>query len=163
MPDNRVVPRPTVFVLFGATGDLAHRLVLPAFFRLAQAGLLPEDWRLIGNGRGHVAHEDFQERVRSSLEKFGPKPSAGPWEEFRSRLRFAGGGFEASDPGGLLEVLEKAGKQLGGAPRRVHYFAVPPAAFARLTEGIGAHALRRVPGSSISQAGERERPRNCNR
>ena len=88
-----------------------------------------------------VSHEDFQERVRDSLEEFGPKPSEGPWEEFRSRLRFAGGGFEASDPGGLLEVLEEAEKQLGGAPQRVHYFAVPPSAFAKLTEGIGAHGL----------------------
>ena len=71
MPDNQAVPKPTVFVLFGATGDLAHRLVLPAFFRLAQARLLPEDWRLVGNGRGHLSHEDFQERVRDSLEEFG--------------------------------------------------------------------------------------------
>ena len=141
MPDNRVLPRSTVFILFGASGDLAHRLVLPAFFRLAQAGLLPEDWRLVGNGRGQVSHEDFQERVRNSLEEFGPKPSEGPWEEFRSRLRFAGGGFEASGPGALLDVLEEAEKQLGGAPQRVHYFAVPPSTFAKLTEGIGAHGL----------------------
>ena len=83
MPDNRWCPEPTVFMLFGATGDLAHRLVLPAFFRLAQAGLLPDDWRLVGNGRGNVSHEDFQERVRKSLEEFGPKPSQGPWKEFR--------------------------------------------------------------------------------
>lgn len=141
MPNNPVVPRSTVFILFGGTGDLAHRLVLPAFFRLAQAGLLPEDWRLVGNGRGDISHDDFQERVRDSLEEFGPKPSEGPWEEFRSRLRFAGGGFEASDPGNLLEVLEEAENQLGGTPQRVHYFAVPPSAFAKLTEGIGAHGL----------------------
>ena len=141
MPDDRPTPKPTVFILFGATGDLAHRMVLPAFFRLAQAGLLPEEWRLVGNGRGHASHEDFQERVRNSLEEFGPKPSEGPWEEFRSRLRFAGGGFEASDPGSLLEVLEEEEKQIGGAPQRVHYFAVPPSAFAVLTEGIGEHGL----------------------
>src|SRR5580658_7217377 len=103
MPDDRLVPKPTVFVLFGATGDLAHRLVLPAFFRLAEAELLPADWRLVGNGRGNVSHEDFQERARESLEEFGPKPSDGPWDEFKSRLRFAGGGFEASDPGKLLD------------------------------------------------------------
>lgn len=141
MPDDRLVPEPTVFMLFGATGDLAHRLVLPAFFRLAQAGLLPDDWRLVGNGRGDVSHEDFQERVRSSLEEFGPKPSEGPWEEFRSRLRFAGGGFEARDPGCLLDVLEQAEADLGGHPQRVHYLAVPPGAFAKLTEGIGEHGL----------------------
>jgi glucose-6-phosphate 1-dehydrogenase len=141
MPDNPVVPRSTVFILFGGTGDLAHRLVLPAFFRLAQAGLLPEDWRLVGNGRGDISHRDFQERVRDSLEEFGPKPSEGPWEEFRSRLRFAGGGFEASDPGNLLEVLQEAENELSGNPQRVHYFAVPPSAFVKLTEGIGAHGL----------------------
>ncbi len=141
MPDDRLVPEPTVFMLFGATGDLAHRLVLPALFRLAQAGLLPEDWRLIGNGRGDVSHENFQERVRKSLEEFGPKPSEGPWDEFSSRLRFAGGGFEASDPGSLLDVLGEAEGELGGSPQRVHYFAVPPAAFPGLTEGIGEHGL----------------------
>ena len=141
MPDDRLVPEPTVLMLFGATGDLAHRLVLPALFRLAQAGLLPEDWRIVGNGRGDVSHEDFQERVRQSLEEFGPKPSEGPWEEFRSRLRFAGGGFEASDPGSLLDVLEEAERDLGGSPQRVHYFAVPPAAFGPLTEAIGEHGL----------------------
>ena len=141
MPDNHLVPEPTVFTLFGATGDLSHRLVLPAFFRLAQAGLLPEDWRLVGNGRGDVSHENFQERVRDSLEQFGPKPADGPWEDFSSRLRFAGGGFEASDAGSLLDVLEEAEKELGGSPRRVHYLAVPPSAFAKLTEGIGEHGL----------------------
>ena len=141
MPDDRLVPEPTVFTLFGATGDLSRRLVLPAFYRLAQAGLLPEDWRLVGNGRGDVSHEDFQERVRESLEEFGPHPSEGPWDEFRSRLRFAGGGFEASDPGSLLDMLAETEKDLGGEPRRVHYLAVPPSAFAKLTQGIGSHGL----------------------
>ena len=141
MPDDRLIPEPTVFMLFGATGDLARRLVLPALFRLAQAGLMPSDWRLVGNGRGDVSHEDFQDRVRESLEEFGPKPAEGPWEEFRSRLRFAGGGFEASDPGSLLDVLAEAEADLGGRPRRVHYFAVPPSAFGSLTEGIGEHGL----------------------
>ena len=141
MVDARLVPDPTVFVLFGATGDLAHRLVLPAFYRLAQAGLLPEDWRLVGNGRGDVSHENFAERVRLSLEDFGPKPEDGPWEEFCSRLRFAGGGFDSDDPGSLLDVLGEADDDLGGSPQRVHYLAVPPSAFTRLTAGLGEHGL----------------------
>jgi glucose-6-phosphate 1-dehydrogenase len=141
MPDERLVPEPTVFMLFGATGDLAHRLVLPALFRLAQAGLMPSDWRLVGNGRGDVSHENFQHRVRQSLEEFGPQPDEGPWDDFRAKLRFAGGGFEASDAGSLLEVLEEAERELGGTSRRVHYLAVPPGAFPKLTEGIGEHGL----------------------
>jgi glucose-6-phosphate 1-dehydrogenase len=141
MVDSRLVPDPTVFILYGGTGDLAHRLVLPAFYRLAIAGLLPPDWRLVGNGRGDVAHEDFAETVRQSLEQFGPKPSEGPWEEVRSRLRFAGGGFDRDDPGSLLEILAEAENELGGAAQRVHYMAVPPSAFGKLTEAIGVHGL----------------------
>jgi len=63
--------QPTVFVLFGATGDLAKRMVLPAFYQLAQHGLMPESWLLIGNGRGDVSHEDFKGSVRESLDEFG--------------------------------------------------------------------------------------------
>jgi glucose-6-phosphate 1-dehydrogenase len=131
----------TVFVLYGATGDLARRMVLPAFFRLAQAELLPHDWRLIGNGRGEVSHEDFQARVHDALTEFGPRPDEGPWEEFCSRLRFAGGGFSADNPGSLLEVFSEAERELGGRPQRVHYFAVPPTAFETLTRGLGRHGL----------------------
>jgi glucose-6-phosphate 1-dehydrogenase len=141
MADPRLVPEPTTFILYGATGDLAHRLVLPAFYQLAIAGLLPEDWRLVGNGRGDVSHENFAERVRQSLEEFGPKPSEGPWEEVRSRLRFAGGGFDSSNPGCLLDVLKEAEGELGGRPQLIHYMAVPPSAFGPLTEAIGAHGL----------------------
>jgi glucose-6-phosphate 1-dehydrogenase len=141
MTDEPSVPQPTVFILYGGTGDLAHRLVLPAFYRLAIAGLLPKEWRLVGNGRGDVAHEDFQERVRESLEEFGPKPSEGPWEEVRSRIRFAGGGFDRNDPGCLLDVLHEAQQEMGGHPQLIHYMAVPPAAFGPLTEAIGTHDL----------------------
>jgi glucose-6-phosphate 1-dehydrogenase len=140
-PDPSLVPEPTIFVLYGATGDLAHRLVLPAFYRLAIAGLLPEDWRLVGNGRGDVSHENFQARVRESLEEFGPKPAEGPWDQVRSRLLFAGGGFDTSDPGSLLDVLKKAESEMGGHPQLIHYMAVPPSAFGPLTEAIGAHGL----------------------
>ena len=130
-----------IFVLFGATGDLARRLVLPAFYRLAIAGLLPEDWRLIADGRGEVTNEQFQDEVKSALEEFGPKPSEGPWEEVRQRLLFAGGGFTVDDPGQLLDVVAHAKKELGGTPQLIHYMAVPPAAFGPLTEAIGAHGL----------------------
>ena len=141
MSEPQRVLAPTVFVLFGSTGDLARRMVLPAFYRLAQENLLPPDWRLIGNGRGDVSHEDFQGRVREALIEFGPHPDEGPWDEFRSRLRFAGGGFGADDPGHLIEVIEEAEKDLGADPQRVHYLAVPPTAFGPLTEALGEHGL----------------------
>ena len=130
-----------VFVLFGATGDLAKRMVLPAFFQLAQHGLMPEKWLLVGNGRGDVSHEDFQGAVRDALTEFGPKPEDGPWDDFVTRLRFAGGGFERSDPGSLLDVLSDARSELGADARYVHYLAIPPSAFGKVTEGLGEHGL----------------------
>jgi len=134
-------PAPTVFVLFGATGDLAARMVLPAFYRLAREGLLPQEWRLVGNGRGDVAHEDFRGHVRDALTKYDAEPQAKDWDPFAERLFFAGGGFSSDDPGSLLEVIDKARKALGDNPQLVHYLAVPPVAFTELTQALGQHGL----------------------
>jgi glucose-6-phosphate 1-dehydrogenase len=130
----------TVFVLFGATGDLAKRMVIPAFYQLALHGLLPKRWLLVGNGRGDVSHEDFRGHVRAVLEEFGPKPGQ-EWEGFASQLRFAGGGFGADSPGSLLDVLEEAKAEMGTDAQYIHYLAIPPTAFAKVTEGLGQHGL----------------------
>jgi glucose-6-phosphate 1-dehydrogenase len=134
-------PAPTIFVLFGATGDLAKRMVIPAFYRLALEGLLPRQWLLIGNGRGDMAHEDFRKHVREVLTEFGPKPEQPAWDAFARRVLFADGGFTADNPGSLLEVIAKPGRELGGSPQFVHYLAVPPVAFTGLTKALGQHNL----------------------
>jgi glucose-6-phosphate 1-dehydrogenase len=132
---------PTIFVLFGATGDLAKRMVIPAFYQLAQHNLLPESWLLIGNGRGDVSHENFQEHVRKVLVEFGPPLEDKQWQDFSSRLRFAGGGFDKSNPGSLLDVLAKGHEELGAQAKYIHYLAIPPSAFTKVTEGLGEHGL----------------------
>jgi glucose-6-phosphate 1-dehydrogenase len=132
---------PTIFVLFGATGDLAQRMVLPAFYKLALEGLLPKQWLLVGNGRGNVAHEDFRKHVHDVLTQFGPKPEGADWDSFSQRLWFAGGGFTGESPGSLLDDLAKGRKSLGGNPQLVHYLAVPPVAFGETTKALGQHGL----------------------
>ncbi len=132
---------PTVFVLFGATGDLAKRMVLPAFYDLYARGLLPSRWRLVGNGRGDVAHEDFQAQIKASLEEFATAPEPDAWKGFAAEVRFAGGGFDGDDPGSLLDVLEEARRDLGESVRLVHYLAIPPTAFPEITKAIGKHGL----------------------
>ena len=134
-------PGPVVFVLFGATGDLARRLVLPAFFRLAREGLLPRQWLLVGNGRGDVAHESFRAHVHDALTEFGPEPVQKEWNAFAERVLFAGGGFSTDSPGSLPGVLGEARRSLGGDPRLIHYLAVPPVAFAGLTTALDQHGL----------------------
>jgi glucose-6-phosphate 1-dehydrogenase len=130
-----------VFVLFGATGDLAKRLVLPAFYQLWLEGLLPRQWLLVGNGRGNVAHEDFRQHVHDVLEEFGPKPKKKAWDEFSPRVLFAGGGFTSDSPGSLLDVLAQARQSLDGDPQLVHYLAIPPVAFGETTKALGQHGL----------------------
>jgi glucose-6-phosphate 1-dehydrogenase len=132
---------PIVIVLFGGTGDLAKRMVIPAFYTLFLQKLLPSEFILVGNGRGDVSHEDFRGHVHDVLSEFGTKPEGKDWEEFADRLRFAGGGFDSTNPGSLLDVIAEAQQQLGGSCELVHYLAVPPVAFAELTAGLGAHGL----------------------
>jgi glucose-6-phosphate 1-dehydrogenase len=84
--------------------------------------------------------------VHDALTEFGPLGEAGdntdgPWEEFSKRLRFAGGGFDKTDPGHLLEVLGEARDELGADPQYVHYLAVPPSTFAPITEALVQHGL----------------------
>src|SRR6202142_2813506 len=134
-------PGPTVFVLFGATGDLAKRLVLPAFYRLATERLLPKQGRLVGNGRGDVAHEDFRAHFHASLVEFDTAPDPKQWAAFSQNLFFPGGGFTSADPGSLLDVIGKARTALGGDPQLIHYLAVPPVAFSELTKALGQHGL----------------------
>jgi glucose-6-phosphate 1-dehydrogenase len=134
-------PAPAIFVLFGATGDLARRMVLPAFYTLAERGLLPPDWRLIGNGRGSVAHEDFVEHVRRSLLEYGSEPKGQTWAEFRRRIRFAGGDFAHQGHGTLVGAIANARRDLGRTAQLIHYLAVPPQAFMELTTSLAEHDL----------------------
>jgi glucose-6-phosphate 1-dehydrogenase len=132
---------PTVIILYGGTGDLAKRMVLPAFYELFTRGLLPKSFTLVGNGRGDVAHEDFQAHIHEVLTEFAPEADLSRWDEFAQHVRFAGGGFLKSDPGSLLDVIAEAEADLGGKPALLHYLAIPPTAFARTTEAIKEHGL----------------------
>src|SRR5438270_10868829 len=74
---ERLPVHPTALVIFGATGDLAHRKLLPAIYNLAHEGALPERFELIGIARRDQEHEDFQEIARQSIERFSRrKPDA---------------------------------------------------------------------------------------
>ncbi|MBK4347718.1 glucose-6-phosphate dehydrogenase [Lacisediminihabitans changchengi] len=139
MPDSSDAPA-TVFVLFGATGDLAKRMVIPAFYQLAQHGLLPKKWAIVGNGRGDVSTDDFRAHVHDVLTEFGPQPGD-DWDDFSAHLHFAGKGFTADDPGELVDVLAEVEKDLGEKPQLIHYLSLPPVAFIGITEALGAHDL----------------------
>lgn len=79
-------------VIFGATGDLTRRKLLPALYQLEAAQKLPEGLRIIGVGRKLVEPGLFREQARESLEKFEGKIDPGVWDRLSGRI-----GYEASD------------------------------------------------------------------
>jgi len=135
--------QPTVFILYGGTGDLAKRMVLPAFYDLYTRRLLPERWKLVGNGRGDVTHEDFQAHIHDSLAEFAQEPDPTEWTGFAANVLFAGGGFRDSDPGSLLDVIAGAEKDLGDEVTLIHYLAIPPNSFEPTTKAIKEHGLNK--------------------
>ncbi len=135
-------PGDHVIVLFGATGDLAKRKLLPGLFHLAAAGLLPHKYRIIGTSPANTAisTDQFREHAKQACEDFCiTKPTGEPWEAFAPQLSFA-----PSDPGDyapLVEEVERAEKAIGGSPRRLFHLAVPPAAFTSVVAMLGQSGL----------------------
>ncbi|MFB6704895.1 glucose-6-phosphate dehydrogenase [Streptomyces sp. NPDC056333] len=136
------VPDDHVIVLFGATGDLARRKLLPGLFHLAKAGLLPARYRIVGSAPSQAALSDdaFRERAREAADEFGRSKPEGPeWQEFEEALTF--GAADPDDPEPLLSAVRKAEQAVGGEPCRLFHLAVPPKAFASVIEMLGATGL----------------------
>jgi glucose-6-phosphate 1-dehydrogenase len=138
--DAAQVPQDQVIVLFGATGDLAKRKLLPGMFHLAQAGLMPQRFRVIGTARHGVELEQFRELARGAVESSGRGADLDPaaWDRFAESLRFAavGEGFEA-----LATEIEGARQELDGEAGLLHYLSLPPSAAAGAVESLGAIGL----------------------
>jgi glucose-6-phosphate 1-dehydrogenase len=133
------IPENQVIVLFGATGDLAKRKLWPGIFHLAQVGLMPKRFRIIGAARRPVDPEDFREFVREAIEAAGREDMSPPtWDPFADSLRFAGVG---DGFGGLAEAISSARRELGGEAGLLHYLSLPPNAMEDTVEGLGASGL----------------------
>ena len=135
-------PKDQVIVVFGATGDLAKRELLPGLFHLAVAGLLPPTYRIVGTAlsRGAPSEGDFKEHARQAVAEFGTtKPEGEAWKTFEDALAFATA--DADDPSPLIAAVQDAEGQIGGDPQRLHHLAVPPVAFASVVEMLGSTGL----------------------
>jgi glucose-6-phosphate 1-dehydrogenase len=133
------VPVKQVIVLFGATGDLAKRKLLPGMFHLAQVGLMPERFRIIGAARHEVDLAQFRELARQAIEASGREDmSPATWDPFAESLRFVGvgEGFDA-----LGEAVAGAREELGGEARVLYYLSLPPGAAAGTVEALGQAGL----------------------
>lgn len=143
-PSASSAPRPDdhVIVLFGATGDLVRRKLLPGLFHLAHAGLLPENYRVVGSSPAAdaLSDEEFRTHAREAVAEFGrSKPEGEAWEAFEEALSF--GAADPEDPQPLLTAVREAQRALGGRARLLAHLAVPPVAFPSVVQLLGDTGL----------------------
>ncbi|MDN5853949.1 MAG: glucose-6-phosphate dehydrogenase [Actinomycetia bacterium] len=116
---------PQVVVLFGATGDLAQRKLLPGLFQLDKSGLIP-GMQVVACSLENYDDDSFRTFARGACEKFcGQDLTDDEWSDFASRLRYV-----SQDAGShyLALAVSAAEAELGGEPNRLHYLSVPPKA-----------------------------------
>src|SRR5437588_10360877 len=132
-------PDPCSFVIFGVTGDLTHRLVIPALYNLAAAGLLPDKFCVVGIARSGMSNDALRDSLMKGLRQFATRPVD---DAVAKRLLECVTSIEADpkEPASfdvLRKQLEKleANRSTGG--NRLFYLATPPNAFAPIARQLG--------------------------
>src|ERR1700730_9040249 len=136
---------PCSFVIFGASGDLTHRLLVPALYNLAADGLLPEVFCVIGVARTPLSNEKFREDLGKALREFAKrKVDDGVAAKLFACVSYLDG--EAEDPKTykrLGQALERAEHARATNGNRLFYLATPPAAFAPISIRLAQSGLAR--------------------
>ena len=136
------VPPNAAIVIFGANGDLSRRKLLPSLFHLHMEGLMPHDYRIIGNSRSTYSDEEFRNFARSSIDEFARcHPTDEEWDEFAGRLTWVSHEATPDSVGPIVDALRKAEADVGGSACRLFYLAVPPVAFETVTRALAVDGL----------------------
>jgi glucose-6-phosphate 1-dehydrogenase len=128
-----VVSRSDALVLFGVTGDLAHKMIFPALYAMAKRGTL--DVPVIGVAFPKWSLARLHKRVTDSIKRSGGIDNQGAFHHLLSVLRYVSGDYH--DPGTFMTIKQG----LGGARRPAHYLAIPPGLFETVIKGLGAASL----------------------
>jgi glucose-6-phosphate 1-dehydrogenase len=123
-------PPPCALVIFGASGDLAHRKLLPSVYSMARKNLLPAGFAIVGVARTEMDAKGFQDMVRESLEKFGDGiGDEETWKNFCDGLHYIPSRIDASEFQRLEDELKVIDETRGTGHNRLYYLAIPPQAF----------------------------------
>lgn len=142
--DQERVPDPSALVIFGASGDLTQRKLIPALYSLAHDGLLPAGQTIIGFARPEYTDEAFRMAMREACDKHArTKPVEDAiWENFAKGLFYVQGEFgDAAAYERLRKKLEETDRTRGTGGRRLYYFAVPPQFFPTICEILGKQGM----------------------
>ena len=137
-----------VVVIFGASGDLTKRKLVPALWSLFQGRVLPEPCAVIGVARSEMSNEEFRKRMREAITDFArvQPPSARVWDRFASSLYYYAG--DPSDPGthaGLSSYIAQVERDRGIGGNRLFYLSTPPSVYAHAVTRLGEAGLNRSP------------------
>jgi glucose-6-phosphate 1-dehydrogenase len=131
---------PTSIVIFGASGDLTHRKLVPALFNLFRKGRLPGPFQIIGHSKSEFTDERFRNHLLEGLREHAPfQFTSDEWGVFSRGIRYHQGGYaEVSD---FNSLAEKVGATEGQAGNRIYYMATPPALFPPIIDSLGRAGL----------------------
>jgi len=145
VPSNQTKPDPCSFVIFGVTGDLAHRLVIPALYNLAATGLLPDKFCVVGITRKGMPNDELRNGLMKGLREFATRPVD---DAIATRLLecvtcIAADPTEPASFDKMRQQIERleANRSTGG--NRLFYLATPPDAFAPISRELGRTGLLR--------------------
>ncbi|MGI8944905.1 MAG: glucose-6-phosphate dehydrogenase [Thermoleophilaceae bacterium] len=134
---------PTTLTIFGATGDLAKRKLLPAIYNLAHEGALPERFNLIGSSRGTLSDDEFRALARESILGFSRRrPDEKVLDALLGHVRYVSGAFDDPQVYERLAVCNREfDEQAGIVFNRAYYLSTSPAFFAVIVGRLGEHGL----------------------
>jgi glucose-6-phosphate 1-dehydrogenase len=139
-------PVPNVLVIFGATGDLTHRKLMPALYDLARDRLLPGGFSVVGFARRPKEHQHFRDEMRQVVDQFSRTRPVEPsvWDSFAQGLYYLQSNFH--EPDGyvrLAKLLDRIDQERGTCCNRLFYLATPPSYYAEIIQQVGAAGLAR--------------------
>ncbi len=122
-------PDPTIIVIFGASGDLTWRKLVPSLYSLAHDGWLPDRFAVVGFGRNKLSADKFRERMRDGVAKFSRygRPGKKEWDEFARQLSYQTLDLSQDETYRVIsDAIHKHEKSWECQARRVYYLAIPP-------------------------------------
>ncbi len=136
---------PTTVVIFGASGDLTKRKLIPAVYNLAADNLLPPDFHLVGYGRKEISDEAFREMAADAIKEFSRRElSDDVWGRIAERTTYVAGAYDdAAAFDRLAEHLQEIDEKVGREVQPLFYISTPPSVFAPILENLGASGLAR--------------------
>src|SRR5437660_1707372 len=142
---ERLPVHPTTLVIFGASGDLAKRKLLPAIYNLAHEGALPERFNLIGCARSEWSDDEFRDVARDAIKKFSRRDTDDTvLDSLLSRVRYVPGSFDDAGLFGRIDdIAKEEDEEAGLAFNRIFYLAVAPQFFQTIAEQLGGSGMSR--------------------